>query len=345
MKVSVASDGCAWKAFVDSRPEATVFHHFGWAQTLAEGAGHRPYFLSIEDAGEVLGVLPLCLMEGRLFGRFLVSLPHYLGGVCAATEEAADALVERACALAQELKVNSLELRGNGPLPVAEKRGIQVSRHKASFLLDLGAGEEALWQGLRKQVRNRIRKGREAGLSVETGGHLAGEFWEVFSANMRQIGSPTFSPRFFSAVLEAFPGGAGGPEAEILLARRAGRPVAGKLVLHFRDTLTLLWGATLPQAKMEGANYYLTWEALRYALAKGCRTLDMGRSTVDSGPYRFKAHWGGRELRHHWYVYPAGRDAEMRAESPRFRLARKVWRKLPLPLTRLLGPWVARQIP
>jgi hypothetical protein len=35
----------------------------------------------------------------------------------------------------------------------------------------------------------------------------------------------------------------------------------------------------------------------------------------------------------------------MRPESGRFRLAIQLWRRLPVWLTRLLGPWIVRGIP
>lgn len=341
VNVDLAKDGKAWEDFINRRPEATGFHRFAWAEALQRAAGHRPYFLQAEEAGEVVGVLPLSLVEGPLFGKFLVSLPHYLGGICAASEVAAEALIGRACELADELQVNALELRGNAPWAAAEKRGMFLDEHKASFLIDLTSGEAALWKGLRKQNRNRIRKGQQANLSVENGAHLLDDFWQIFSLNTRAIGSLTFSRQFFGAVLETF-----GEKAQLLVARHQGKVVAAKLVLGFRDTLTMLWGGTRPKLKAEGVNYFLTWETLRYALARGYRVLDMGRSTVDSGPYHFKAHWGGEEMRHHWYIYARqGSPETLRAESARFRRARRIWRNLPLSVTRALGPWIARQIP
>jgi serine/alanine adding enzyme len=340
--VNITTDTAAWNAFVSTRPEATLFHSYAWADSLAQGAGHRPYFLAAQDGrNNIVGVLPLCLVESRLFGRFLVSLPHYLGGVCAVDDTTADALLAQAIELAKELKADTLEIRGNAPLPAALARGFCADDHKASFLIDLSAGEAAIWKGLRKQNRNRVRKGEQSQPTLEMGHYLLDEFWKIFSMNTRAIGSVTFAPRFFGALLDNF-----GENAQVLLARQAGRPVAAKLVLRYRDTLTMLWGGTVPQEKAEGLNYWLTWETLRYAIATGCTVLDMGRSTVDSGPYHFKSYWGGAELRHHWYSYSlSGRPAEMRAESPRFRLARRTWRKLPLGLTRKLGPWIARQIP
>ena len=341
VKVELVKNGAAWETFLNCRTGATGFHRFAWGEALQKAAGHQPYFLQAEEGEEVVGVLPLSLMEGRLFGKFLVSLPHYLGGICAASETAAEVLIERACELADELQVKALELRGNAPQPAAEKRGMFLDEHKASFLIDLTPGEAALWKNLRKQTRYRIRKGQQAGLTIETGPHLLEDFWRIFSLNTRAIGSLTFSRQFFRAVLAAF-----GNEAQLLAARQQGKVVAAKLVLGFRDTLTMLWGGTRPKLKAEGVNYLLTWETLRYALGKGYRVLDMGRSTIDSGPYKFKAHWGGEELRHHWYIYArVGGPEAMRAESARFRLARRIWRNLPLPVTRALGPWIARQIP
>jgi FemAB-related protein (PEP-CTERM system-associated) len=340
INILITTEDKAWNAFVAGCPEATVFHSFNWAAALAKGAGHRPYFLSALDAGEIVGVLPLCLMQSRLFGKYLVSLPHYLGGVCAVNHAAEAALLEYACKLADELKVNALEIRGNNPLPSTAEH-FNMENYKASFLVDLSAGEEALWKSQRKQTRNRVRKGQQHGLALLSGHDLLEDFWRIFSLNTRAIGSVTFGKEFFNAILQAF-----GDDVKILAAVQNNTILAAKLTVRFRDTLTMLWGGTTPHEKADGVNYWLTWETLRYALATGCNTLDMGRSTMGSGPYQFKAHWGGKELRHYWYTYPARRAAtQLRAESPRFRLARTVWRRLPLSLTRCLGPWIARQIP
>jgi len=48
---------------------------------------------------------------------------------------------------------------------------------------------EVLWKGLDAKVRNQIRKGQKANLSVAWGGpELLPDFYAVFSHNMRDLG-------------------------------------------------------------------------------------------------------------------------------------------------------------
>ena len=83
------------------------------------------------------------------------------------------------------------------------------------------------------------------------------------------------------------------------------------------------------------------------ALAAGCRRFDFGRSTPGEGTYNFKKQWGARPTLLHWqYLLPEGRSMpELNTKNPKFDLAIKLWRKLPLPVTRLLGPQIVKSIP
>jgi hypothetical protein len=73
----------------------------------------------------------------------------------------------------------------------------------------------------------------------------------------------------------------------------------------------------------------------------------MGRSTEGSGPHRFKAQWGAVPTRLRWeYVLAEGEELPgLHPDNPRFRLAVRVWQRLPLALTRWLGPPIVRHLP
>src|SRR5689334_21069969 len=80
-----------------------------WLAVLREGLGHRPFCLEARDDAGAVGLLPLCLVESILFGKFLVSLPYLnLGGVLAENEQVGYALIDAAVSLADELNVRHL---------------------------------------------------------------------------------------------------------------------------------------------------------------------------------------------------------------------------------------------
>ena len=73
---------------------------------------------------------------------------------------------------------------------------------------------------------------------------------------------------------------------------------------------------------------------------------DFGRSSADSGTYRFKKQWGAQPQPTVWQYHVRRGDIQaVRPDSPRYRRRIEVWQKLPVWLTRLIGPSIVRGIP
>ena len=65
-----------------------------------------------------------------------------------------------------------------------------------------------------------------------------------------------------------------------------------------------------------------------------------------SGAYAFKRQWGATPRPSVWqYHVRTGVVGELRSDSLRYRRLVRVWQRLPLRLTRLLGPRIVRGIP
>jgi hypothetical protein len=88
----------------------------------------------------------------------------------------------------------------------------------------------------------------------------------------------------------------------------------------------------------------LYWETMRAACEEGFRTFDFGRSSRGSGTYRFKRQWGAQEEPLYWYTIPSVRrpGAPPRADRAAFLAAS--WRRLPLAVTRSLGPHIRKYL-
>jgi len=88
------------------------------------------------------------------------------------------------------------------------------------------------------------------------------------------------------------------------------------------------------------------WELLKRAVERGQRVFDFGRSSEGSGTYRFKQQWGAQPHPSVWQYYlRQGSASDMRPDNKKFGLAIRVWQKLPVALTRLIGPSIVRGIP
>ncbi|MGB4803606.1 MAG: hypothetical protein WBV59_13175 [Anaerolineae bacterium] len=81
IEVHEGQDAAAWDEFVLAAPQASYFHLAAWQNIYREVYGLRPFALVAQDAGAVVGVLPLCAVHAWPARAHVTSLP---GGWCAA---------------------------------------------------------------------------------------------------------------------------------------------------------------------------------------------------------------------------------------------------------------------
>jgi FemAB-related protein (PEP-CTERM system-associated) len=322
-------------------PLVPLSRHPGWLNVLAQGLKHTPYCLEATAGGRTSGFLALADVQSFLFGRFLVSLPYLnYGGPVADDEAAARLLIDRAVTLADGLGVRYLELRHEHPVDhpaLAERR-----TDKVHMRLDLPAAPAKLWEGLDAKVRNQVRKGQKNGLTLHWGGReLVDDFYAVFSRNMRDLGTPVYSKRLFEAALGQFP-----QRAELCVVRADKEAVAGALLLHGWGVTEVPSASSLRSHNHTCANMLMYWHLLERAVQRGQDVFDFGRSSADGPTMRFKKQWGAAPAASEWQFYVrSGEVGGMQKESPRYQRLIKIWQRLPLALTVLLGPPIVRGIP
>lgn len=329
------------ESFVAASGETPLSRHPAWLPILERGLKHAVYCLEVADGPKTRGFLALAYVRSLLFGRFLVSLPYLdYGGPVADNEGAAQALIDRAVELANELDVRYLELRHEWPLshPALGHR----MNSKVHLRLALPQTSDALWQQLPSKVRNQVRKAMKGNLSVHWGGlDLLPDFYAVFSRNMRDLGTPVFGQRLFRSVLQQFP-----DRAELCVVRTGDLAVAAALVLHGWGVCEVPSASSLRQYKHTNANMLLYWRTLERAVERGQRVFDFGRSSQDSSTYHFKKQWGAVPYPAEWQYYlRRGTISDMRPNNPKYQRFVRIWQRLPVPLTRLIGPPIVRGIP
>lgn len=328
-----------WDRFVASMPCAAGYYSHAWRVILERSFGHETHFLAARTNGAMTGVLPLVHMRS-IFGNFLVSLPFVTyGGLLCRDQASSHALLEAAEELRSRLKARHVELRHtqnvNPELP--------ARRHKVAMMLPLAQNEEQMWTGFNAKVRNQVRKAQKAGLETVWGeGELLDEFYTVFVRNMRDLGTPVYARSFFANILDGLP-----DATRIVLIRKEGKPIAAGLLYWHGETLEIPWASSIRDYNSLCPNNLMYWESIRHGLRLGLRRFDLGRSTLGSGTYRFKEQWGAKPEILQWhYLLPSGAKLPNLSNSnPRFSMAIKLWQRLPLAMTRTLGPLIVRDIP
>ena len=313
----------------------------GWLDVLANGLGHVPFLIEAIRGEEVVGFLSLCHVRGPLFGSFLVSLPYLNhGGVVSEDDRVAALLVDRAIGLADELDVRYLELRQDRRLT---HPGLgHEATEKVNMQRPLPATVAGLWDGLSSKVRNQVRKGQKSEPGVAWGGvELLGEFHDVFSRNMRDLGTPTYGRSLFREIIARFPG-----EAEFCVVREGRLPVAAALLLHGQGVTEVPSASSLRSHNCGNYNMVMYYHLLERSVLRGQERFDFGRSSIDSNTYRFKAQWGATPTPAFWQYYlRRGGLKDARPDNPRYQRMIRVWQRLPVALTRVAGPLIVRGIP
>lgn len=313
-----------------------------WARVFQNALRHRPYYLWTERSGKITGVLPLMFISGPVFGRFLVSQPYLnTGGVLAESAEDSRLLIERAVTLAETLDVKHLELRHESHIEHQLLNG--VSTEKVHMRLELPASPEALWTGLKSKLRSQVKKPlNDASLSATFGGlDQLNAFYEVFCRNMRDLGTPPFSKALFREMLLQFP-----EESEICTISLNQQPIASGFLLHGPGVTMIPSASSLREHNSTSCNMLLYWHCLKRAVERGQSAFDFGRSSHDSGTFRFKQQWGAEACPAVWqYHLRRGRIGDVRPGSGRFDKVIAIWKQLPVWFTKLIGPEIVRGIP
>lgn len=328
-----------WDAFVRGQEDATFFHLSGWKNVIEKTYKHKSYYLIAKEEGEIKGILPLFLMKSAFFGKKLISVPFCdYGGVCANDEQTKNLFIAEAKKITKEKGVNYLELRqlhGNCG-------GLITKDIYFTLILDLKPDSEFLWNNFSKKVRNAIRKAVKSNLVVMMGKEYVNEFYDIFSKNMRDLGTPVHNFSFFSNILSEFPN-----QANILITSYEEKIVGAMFLLQFKDTTYAPWVSSDRQYFHLNPNNMLYWEAIKYGCEKGVKHFDFGRSKWNSGTFRFKKPWGAipKQLYYLYYLNSVDNMPNFDPSNPKYRTLTQVWKRLPVSIATKMGPKIRRNIP
>ncbi|MBN2886442.1 MAG: FemAB family PEP-CTERM system-associated protein [Chromatiaceae bacterium] len=331
------ADRAAWEALVERHPEATFFHRIGWREVLEAAFGHRSHYLIAEHAGALRGLLPLAEVRSLLFGHALISTPFCVrGGALAESPQVREQLDAAACRLAESLGVDYLEMRLDAPgQPHWPRKDLYVG-----FRKPLDPDPERNLLAIPRKQRAMVRKGLAAGL-VGVAEEGTDGVYALYAESQRNLGTPVVSRRYFRLLKAVF-----GEDCEALTVRHRGRPLAGVLSFRFRDQILPYYGGGGIKARRLHANDLMYWEVMRRACERGCRLFDFGRSKRGTGSFNFKRNWGfePEPLSYEYHLVRARSVPDLSPLNPRYRLFIAGWKRLPLPLSRLLGPPLARAL-
>jgi FemAB-related protein (PEP-CTERM system-associated) len=329
-----------WDNFVLGSGGATLFHLTGWKRTVERTFGFEAKYLLAKEGDHIRGILPLFRVPVLPFGNCLISVPYGVyAGICAEDHFAENALLEAAVSLMNVTNTKYLELRHikgiEGPL--------QKKDRYSTFRRSIFPTEEANMSAIPRKERAEIRKGKRNGLTSQIGSieYLDG-FYDIYAHSVRKLGSPVFHKDLFRNIISEFP-----DHCRILTVWHEKKMVAGVLSLFFRNQVMPYYGGSLGEFLSLSVNDVMYWDLMCYGMENGYEVFDFGRSKNGTGAYKFKEHWGfhPEPLEYQYYLTHGMQLPDWSPANPKFSLAISLWKKLPLSLTKILGPPITRYFP
>jgi len=329
----------AWNGYVLTQPAATIYHLAQWRDIFQQTYGIESFYFFAHCGNQIIGILPMTRLKSRLFGDLFVSMPYFQrGGAVADHPLIEQRLMDAANEEAARLGIDHIEYRDDIP-----REGLPRRSHKVNMVLPLPDSHESLWNKFTPKLRAQIRRPLQLTPQVLISGkELLDDFYKVYSRNMRDLGSPAHSRLLIENILDNFP-----DNSWVIVIQMNDKPVSAGLLLGHGDTMEIPLASTIREANPDSMNMLLYWEVLKLAIHHGYKEFDFGRSSIGAGTYRFKRQWGAQPKQLYWHYWLGNTDKlpSLNPSNPKYALIINIWKRLPVVLTRWLGPLIVKNLP
>jgi len=334
-----------WDNYVGGHAHASAYHQIAWKKSVENAYKHRCFYWLAENEKQVIiGILPTVWVKSPISKGSLCALPYCdVGGVLANDDEIEQALITEAVKYCKINSIPTFDNRSSMPSKLAFDSESSPAP-KVRMLISFPESSDKLFAGFKSKLRSQIRKAEKNGLTASTAtdsAHLDA-FYQVFTRNMRDLGSPVHSKEWFQEIVTAY-----GEDIIIANIYSEGKVIGAGIVLFVGNKACIPWASTNADYNKLAPNMLLYWTLLKFANDKGCKEFDFGRSTLGEGTYRFKSQWGAEPLLLNWQKFDTNGQliTESTGDVSQLRkVVEQTWRKLPVGLTEFLGPKIRRYI-
>jgi hypothetical protein len=319
-----------WAEALRRFPGVTLYHRVNWLTLLRRAYGLEPWVAAIEREGELAAACVFARSRNPLSRIRFVSLPFSDQSPPLAADDGSlgDFMNELA---RSEMARRGCEIRDvDVPAPW---RTVECF---ALWRLDVDRPAAEIERTCHREFRRKVRRGSQADLTIESGSgeDLVKRFYRLQLETRRRLGVPSQPLRFFRLAREIFaPSGC----FRVWLVSERGRDIAGAVHLRDADVVYRKWAGRRPDGNSD-APHLLLWNEIE-SLAGDAAVFDLGRADVrNQGLTRSKKDTGASATTLRYVYLPDAPDnVSSEVLSGAHKVFASIWRRLPLPVVRLLG--------
>lgn len=327
-----------WNDFVLGHDQGTIFHLTAWKDVVEDTFGHTCHYAAVRSQGKMTGIFPVFEIRSRLFGHFHVAIPFAeIGGFLSVNPETDSFLMSHARNLLENSGAGYIEFKNPEAVP-----GLVTKDLYYNFSKPISADHDKNLLAIPRKSRAMVRKALKNGLRSETGDHLVAEFYRLLSMNFHRLGTPVFSRQLFANFLKRF-----NQDCNIMIIRnRENQAIAGVLYFMFKNRMIPYYAGSDFRYRQLGPNDFMYWRLMCLAADLGLKIFDFGRSKIGTGSFDFKRHWGFEPVSlAYQYMLTKGQGLpNLSPANPEYQRKIMLWKKLPIGLTRIMGPYISKYL-
>ena len=312
-----------------------LIHTLAYKKLIEAAFGCTYHLVAAVEHHKIKTVFPFVEVKSTLFGSKIISSAYLEYGSFAGEESGVD-LILKYLTENYSAQFGHLEIRaGLDQFDVALSSKLVKKNLYRRFVLPLPS-EKEVWQNIQHSKRKAINKALRGVEVKDVPLSELSELYQVYSENMRRFGSPPYNTQYFISFYQNL--------VDLGLGKVFGSYHQGKLIsallgLCYQDRVHIIIAVSDQKYQELRPNDAMHWAFIQWSCQQGYQFFDFGRVRENSGQYEYKQKWGPTllELPSYFLLWKDSEISFTDPSSPKYKLALRLWQKMPLKLTQVMG--------
>jgi len=322
ISIEKCTNSLIWNEYLKGKTDCqqiTIGHNPSMAEILSKTFNYKNSNFLVKCEKKIIGILP-----GTIIGNKFVSMPHFsYGGPIMSDWNEWEKLLKA-------FPFKNYEIRSFRNLSSF------FNDNKVVCVLPLQNSPDLQWNNFRSKLRSQIKKGLSYEFDVKNGQiELLNDFYFIYSTNMLRLGSPPLPHQFFKNLLLFYKYG----NATIIVVYDKNIPIASGFKLSYLGFEEVCWASADIRYKQYQPNMVLYWELIKNSILTDNKNFSFGRSTKNSGTYKFKKQWDPIE-KQLYFNYSQSKTVNIK----NYLWLTEIWKKQPLWTSQVLGKIISKYV-
>ncbi len=326
---------------------SNIFHTPKYQKFTEEAFNCQYDLMGVEENNKVQTILPIVKIKNNLLGNKIISSAYIEYGGFAGDKKYFPELINH---LNNHYKKDFgyLEIRGgdktteevlSSPTISNQYKIIKQNTYKR-FVLTL-TNEEDIWKDIQKSKRKAVKKSLKNVQVKDVPFSDLNSLYKLYCHNMKLFGSPPYSKKYFKSFYKNIINNHLG---KIIGSYHQGKLVSALVGFCYKERVHILIAISNPDYQKFRPNDAMHWEFIKWAIKNNYQYFDFGRVREESGQFEYKRKWGAelQELPSFFILWNNKEIPLVDPNSTKYQLFIKLWRIIPLPITKLIGPWLRK---